>query len=286
MEKALLVDTSNMVYRMFSRAEKNGFNPLSCFKTEVFRILDMHDAYRHIFAIDCKRGKTWRNKLYENYKANRQSPSSELSYYREKMVEWVKNEFEYYEKDEEEADDIIGTITNHVDSSLIVSNDGDYQQLLSNKVNILCPNRSGFYDYISETDFKKKNNLNPIQLIDLKALMGDTSDNYKGCPRVGEKMASILVAKYNTIEEIYEKIDEIVEVKDKIKQALKDNKDYVLLCKVLATIKQDIDLVLADSKKKYTKTVSDCPINLQQDTYDNLSEVTESSTCDLVELPF
>lgn len=286
MENALLVDTSNMVYRMFSRAEKNGMNPLTCFKTEIYKVLDIHASLRHIFAIDCKRGKTWRNKIYENYKANRQSPSSELSYYREKMVEWVKEQFEFYEKEEEEADDIIGTITNHVNNSLIVSNDGDYQQLLSKKVNIYCPNRLGYYDFITEEDFRKKTELAPIQLIDLKALMGDTSDNYKGCPRIGEKIATVLIKKYESIENIYEKIDELEDVKDKIKQALKDNKDYVLLCKVLATIKQNIDLVLSSEKKIYTKNTGNFSFNIQPNTYDNLSKITIPSTFDPIALPF
>jgi 5'-3' exonuclease len=115
---------------MFSRSEKNGLNPLDCFQQETIKLTNLYPNDRHIFAIDCKRGETWRTTLLPEYKGNRPSPSPELLYFRDKMVGWIKSEFEFYYVPTQEADDIIGTITTKVEKSLIVSNDGDYQQLL------------------------------------------------------------------------------------------------------------------------------------------------------------
>lgn len=287
MKKTLLFDTSNLIYRMFARAEKNNLDPLKSFKTEIESILNIYSAFDSIFAIDCKRGKSWRNSLLKEYKANRTAPTPELLYYRDKMIEYVKITYETYAFDGEEADDIIGTITNYIPYSLIVSNDADYQQLLENKkVEILCPNRSGTYDLVTEEDFKRKYNLNPIQLIDLKALKGDTSDNYKGCPGVGDKNAQSLIQKYNSIEGIYENIETLEGVKDKIKNSLKENKEYVHLCKTLATIKQNIPLDFIYKEKDNNLDIIENPLFNDLEHQTTESEKITSNLSGFSDIPF
>lgn len=286
MQNGILFDTSNLIYRMFARAEANRLDPLDTFQEEAEYLMHLfREKYRPIFALDCKRGNTWRNKLLPVYKANRSAPSPELLYYRDKMVEWVKNQYEYYEKEEEEADDIIGTITQILSGkSLIVSNDADYQQLLMNdRVEILCPTRKGTYDRITEETFKETHKLAPIQLIDLKALKGDTSDNYKGCPGIGDKKAKALIDTYKNIEGIYNNIEEI---QGKIQKDLKENKDYVYLCKVLATIKQDVDITLHNAKEVIDFGINSLSTDINSTDRPVEAEEPPHITFDAFEIPF
>ena len=287
MTKTLLIDTSNLVYRMIARAEKNKLDPLASFKAEIESLLNIYSSFNSIFAIDCKRGDSWRRKLLKDYKANRSAPDPELMYYREKMIEYVQNEYKTYAFEGEEADDIIGTITTLLPYSLIVSNDGDYQQLLKqDKIEILCPTRSGTYNLMDEMSFREKHNLAPMQLIDIKALKGDTSDNFKGCPGVGEKAALSLIQKYNSIEEIYQNIENLEGVKERIKNLLKENKEYVYLCKILATIKQDIPLDFIYPEKVSNNSISeDFMDNEPSNQITKTKEITDSIS-GFANLPF
>lgn len=162
-----------------------------------------------------------------------------------------------YEVDGFEADDVLGTIAEKVthdekddrDTVFIVTGDRDLMQLVHSHVHVLAPYK-GISEVMvmDEEKVREKFGVNPIQIIDLKALQGDSSDNYPGVAGIGPKTAVNLVKEYGSVDSIYEHIDEIGVKNPKLAQKLIDGHDQAKLAQTLATIKTDVPFVFEYDK--------------------------------------
>lgn len=268
MKKIILVDGNNLLFRSYyataytGNLMKNskGFptNALFGFTHMINKILHEEKPTHIIVAFD--KGKTFRHEKYADYKGGRGETPDEL-----KMQFPVAKELltymgiKYYEIDNYEADDIIGTFAKFCDDEdefigTIVSSDKDLLQLISSDVDIKLLKQKDYIRY-NEESFKRAYGIEPIRIVDLKALMGDSSDNIPGVKGIGEKTALKLLQKYGSLDNIYENIDSI---KGAARQKLIDDKENAYKSFDLATIVRDVpmeininDVILKekDSKK-------------------------------------
>lgn len=253
--KLVLIDGNSILYRAFFALpllnnDKGVYtNAVYGFTTMLMRILEEEKPTHMLVAFDA--GKTtFRHKTYKEYKAGRQKTPSELSE-QFSLTRELLDAFQipHYELDLYEADDIIGTLAKEGDQKKwdvkVISGDQDLLQLVSNKVTVDLTKRG-----ISEVDsytpdfMKEKMEISPDQVIDLKALMGDSSDNIPGVPGVGIKTATKLLKEYKTLDAIYDNIDKLGG--KKLKENLVTYKEDAYTSKDLVTIKRDtpIDLSL------------------------------------------
>ena len=197
---------------------------------------------------------TFRTKMYQDYKGGRQKTPSELSEQLPVIREMLKDlGIKSYELKNYEADDIIGTLSKMGEKAGytvdIVTGDRDLTQLASDKTTVLITkNGVGDTEAYTPEHMKEVNGVTPTEFIDMKALMGDNSDNYPGVTKVGPKTASRLIQKYGSVEKLYEHVDEMK--KSKLKENLINDKDKAFLAKKLATIDRDspVEVTLADTK--------------------------------------
>ena len=252
MKKIILVDGNNLLFRSYyataytGNLMKNskGFptNALFGFTHMINKILHEEKPTHIIVAFD--KGKTFRHEKYADYKGGRGETPDEL-----KMQFPVAKELltymgiKYYEIDNYEADDIIGTFAKFCDDEdefigTIVSSDKDLLQLISSDVDIKLLKQKDYIRY-KEESFKRAYGIEPIGIIDLKALMGDSSDNIPGVKGIGEKTALKLLQKYGSLDSIYENIDSI---KGAAKQKLIDDKENAYKSFDLATIVRDVPM--------------------------------------------
>ncbi len=263
MKKVILVDGNNLLFRSFYATSYSGVimknskgfptNGLYGFINMMNKIIDEEKPEFILVAFD--KGKTFRHEKYDSYKAGRREVPEEL-----KLQFPVAKEvldalgIKYFEIDNFEADDIIGTLASIVDSkddfvATIVSSDKDLLQLISDKCQVKLLKQS---DYIrmDKDEFKKRyGGIDPINMIDLKALMGDSSDNIPGVRGIGEKTAVKLLSEYKTLDNLYDNIDNI---KGATKKKLIDDKDSAYMSYDLATIYREVplDFTLEDLKYK------------------------------------
>lgn len=201
--------------------------------------------------------KTFRTDLYSGYKANRPAPPEELV----PQFDLVKEVVEAFNipnigKENYEADDCIGTLSQTYAAEnevIILTGDRDMLQLVDKGVTVaIMLKGQGNYDIFDHTNFFNKQGITPKQIIDLKALMGDSADNYPGVKGIGEKTALKLLREYGTIEHILLHIDELPKG---IKTKLKTNLDMLHLSRELAQIYCEVPVgfTLADAKWQYDK---------------------------------
>ncbi len=189
---------------------------------------------------------TFRDELFEEYKANRSPMPEDLAAGLPRIKEIVDAVgVTMIEEGGVEADDVIGTLARQAaeegSRAVIVSPDKDFQQLLGEHISIFRPSRrnEGF-DPVTEDTFQEKYGLPPIRFIDLLALMGDASDNVPGVPGIGEKTALKLIQQYGSLENLLENAEH---VKGKrAREGLLAHRDKALLSKKLVTIKTDVPL--------------------------------------------
>lgn len=261
MKKVILVDGNNLLFRSYYATayrgtilrNSKGFptNALYGFINMLNKIISEENPSYMMIAFD--KGKTFRHEKYKGYKDGRRETPDEL-----KQQFPVAKEIAAamgipcFEIEGFEADDIIGTFAKEVDVnddfiSTIISSDKDLLQLISsdNEVKLLKTN-----DYIrmNEKTFFDTYGFSPIRMIDLKGLMGDSSDNIPGVKGIGEKGAISLIQKYDTIENLYDHIDEI---KGKTKEKLENDKESAFFSKELATIYRDVPIDTDLEKIKY-----------------------------------
>ena len=258
MEKIILVDGNNLLFRSYYATAYNGnfmknskgfpTNALFGFTNMMNKIIDEEKPTRILVAFD--KGKTFRHDKYDFYKGGRIETPDELKLQfpiAKEMLGYMG--IKYYEIDNYEADDIIGTFAKFCDEDsnyigTIISSDKDLLQLLSDQVDIKLLKQKDYIRYNPES-FKADYGIEPIRMVDLKALMGDPSDNIPGVKGVGEKTALKLLQEYETLDGIYNHIDSI---KGALKEKLINNKDSAYMSYEIATICRDtpIDINLDD----------------------------------------
>ena len=190
------------------------------------------------------KGKTFRHDKYEEYKAGRQAMPDELKLQFPKAKEVLDAMgIKHYETDNYEADDIIGTLSKRVDEedefiATIVSSDKDLLQLISDEVDVKLLKQSG-HIMMTKEEFRNTYQVDPIHMIDLKALMGDASDHIPGVKGIGEKTAINLLVKYGSLDNLYANIDSVT---GKTKDKLIEDKDNAYMSYDLATIFREVPL--------------------------------------------
>lgn len=192
-------------------------------------------------------GKTFRNDLYSEYKANRDAPPDALIKNLPRIKELAQAlAIPVIQADRYEADDVIGTLARRAEASgahaIIVSPDKDFQQLLSPRIEMMRPRRGAGFERLTEDKFREKYQIHPQNFIDMLALMGDSSDNVPGARGIGEKGAAKLVQQDQTIENILEKASTYTS--KRWRTALTENPDMVRLSKDLVTIRTDVEVEL------------------------------------------
>lgn len=262
MNKIVLVDGNNLLFRSYYATAYNGnfmknsknfpTNALFGFTNMMNKIILEEKPNYIIVAFD--KGKTFRHDKYEDYKGGRIETPDELKVQfpiAKELLTYMG--IKYYEIDNYEADDIIGTFAQYCDDEpdfigTIISSDKDLLQLISSDVDIKLLKQKDYIRYNVES-FKENYGIEPINIIDLKALMGDASDNIPGVKGIGEKTALKLLQEYKTLDNIYQHIDDI---KGKIKEKLLLDKDNAYKSYDLATIVRDVpmDITLDDIKYK------------------------------------
>ena len=245
-KRAILIDGNNLLFRSYYATAYNGnlmknskdfpTNALYGFVNMINKILNEENPEYIMVAFD--KGKNFRHDKYENYKAGRiETPNDLLKQfpYAYQILEAMgitALNLENYE-----ADDIIGTFARMADEddlydATIISSDKDLLQLISKEVNVKLLKQSG-YILMNPEVFRETYKCDPIKMIDLKALMGDSSDNIPGVKGIGEKTAINLISEYGSLEEVYNNIDNI---KGKTREKLEIDKDNAFFSKDLATI--------------------------------------------------
>ena len=247
-EKFLIIDGNSILNRAFYGirllSTKDGVytNAVYGFLNIYYMIMEKLNPKYVAVAFDVSK-PTFRHELYSEYKGGRKSMPDELR----PQLPLLKEILGYMnikiiELEGFEADDILGTIANKNDKenilTYILSGDRDTFQLISNNTTVVMPSTKGGkteYSYYDPALLNEKYGIKPYQIIDVKSLMGDSSDNIKGVAKVGEKTAYALVQKYDTIDNIYENIDTI-EVTNSVRENLKSGKDDAFLSYKLAKI--------------------------------------------------
>lgn len=264
MKKVILIDGNNLLFRSYYATAYNGnfmknsknfpTNALFGFVNMMNKIIAEEQPIYACVAFD--KGKTFRHEKYDWYKDGRIQTPVELKQQfpiAKQILELMG--IKYFEIDNYEADDIIGTLSKMVNENddfiaTIVSSDKDLLQLISPDVDVKLLKQK---DYIrmNENTFFETYGIKPINMIDLKALEGDPSDNIPGVKGVGEKTALNLLQQYETIENVYENIDNI---KGKLKEKLINDKEMAFTSKEIATIFKDVPLnfELEDIKLKHS----------------------------------
>lgn len=258
----IIIDGSSLMYRAFFAlpllTSSNGFytNAIMGFANMLGKILTEYEPDNIVVAFDKSR-KTFRTEMFEEYKGQRAKTPDELKSQFPLLREFLDAlGIAFIEKDNFEADDIIGTLAVKSASkdfeALVVTGDKDALQLIRKNVKVMLTKR-GIMDMqiFDEEAFKEKYaGLEPIKLIDIKALMGDTSDNIPGVPGIGEKTALKLLTQYQDLENLLANIDKVSG--KKLKEKLEENQDLARLSYKLATIccEVDVDFVSQDFEIK------------------------------------
>lgn len=261
MKKIVLIDGHSILNRAFygvpDLTNSAGFhtNAVYGFLNILFKIMEEEKPDYLTVAFDVK-APTFRHELYKEYKGTRRPMPEELREQVPVMKEVLKAMgIKIMEQAGLEADDILGTLAKRAEhegmSVSLVSGDRDLLQIATNQIKIRIPKTKGgkteIEDYFA-ADVEARYQVNPVQFIDLKALMGDTADNIPGVPKVGEKTATELMVKFGSLDNIYAHLEEIS--KKAIRESLETNKELAYLSKRLATINVNspIELTFEDAR--------------------------------------
>ncbi|MCP1183288.1 DNA polymerase I [Paenibacillus sp. 1781tsa1] len=250
MDKFILIDGNSIIYRAFfampplTNSKGLHTNAVYGFTTMLLRLLEEHKPTHVMVAFDA--GKiTFRHEGYQEYKGGREKTPPELSEQFPLLKELLKGlGIAQFELAGFEADDIIGTLTKRADEAgrqvLVVSGDKDMLQLASEHVHIGLT-RKGVTDIelYDPAQIKERYGLTPMQIIDLKGLMGDASDNIPGIPGVGEKTALKLLHQFGSVEDV---LNGTSELKGKMKEKIEAHAEDARMSKQLATIHREVPL--------------------------------------------
>lgn len=270
MKKIILVDGNNLLFRSYYATAYNGnfmknskgfpTNALYGFTNMINKIVSEENPTHIIVAFD--KGKTFRHEKYADYKGGRIETPDELKVQfpiAKEMLGYMG--IKYYEIDNYEADDIIGTFAKFCDEDedfigTIISSDKDLLQLISSDVDIKLLKQKDYIRYNFET-FKEEYGIDPIRIIDLKALMGDSSDNIPGVKGIGEKTALKLLQQYKSLDGIYENIDNIKgSVHDKLVVDKANAYKSYDLATIIKDVPMDIDIEDVVIKEKNVESLT------------------------------
>ena len=253
MEKLFLFDAYAIIFRSYyafiSRPTINSkhlnTSPILGFCNTLKEILDKEKPTYLGVAFD--HGKTFRHEAFPPYKAQRQETPEDIKL----SVPYIKQVLEamnipVLQADGFEADDVIGTLATEAGrqgiDTYMLTPDKDYGQLIGPNVKMFRPRHGGGYDVIGEKEVAAKYGIaSASQVVDLLALMGDASDNYPGCPGVGEKTAVKLINQFGNTEELISHTDQL---KGKMREKVEGAIDDIKMAKYLATIRTDVPIAL------------------------------------------
>ncbi len=259
MDNFVLIDGNSIMNRAFygimgskmlTTRDGKYTNAVYGFLAILFKLIEDTNPQYMAVAFDLK-APTARHKLYEGYKANRKGMPDELAEQMPLIKEILRAmNIDIVEKEGYEADDVLGTLSRYGENQglhvTILSGDRDTFQLATDNVTIRIPRTKGGK---TETDLFDRNKIlenygiEPKQLIEVKGLQGDSSDNIPGVPGIGEKTALSLIQKYGSIDNLYDKIEKNEDdLKGKQREKIKDNKELAELSKTLGTINLEVPI--------------------------------------------
>jgi DNA polymerase-1 len=254
-KRLYLLDAYALIYRSYYAFIKNprytttGLNTSAIygFTNTLIDLIEKENP-THIAVVFDPPYPTFRHEIYKEYKANREATPEDIK----KSIPFIKDiitgfNIPVIEVERYEADDVIGSLAKQAEklgfTTFMMTPDKDYGQLVSDNIFMLKPGRGG--NEMELVDSKKiceKYMIkNPVQVIDILGLMGDSSDNIPGAPGIGEKTAIKLINEFESIENLYMRIEDI---QGKNKEKLTENKELVFLSKELATIKLDVPITI------------------------------------------
>ena len=262
MGKLFLLDAYAIIFRSYYAFLKRptinskGLNtsPVLGFCNTLKEILDKEKPNYLGVAFD--KGKTFRHEAFPAYKAQRQETPEDIKLSVPIIQDILRAmNIPILIAEGFEADDVIGTLATQAGQAgvetYMLTPDKDYGQLIQKNVFMFRPRHGGGYDKIGEHDIEEKYGIpNATNVIDLLALMGDSADNYPGCPGVGEKTAAKLINQFGTTENLLAHTDEI---KGKIREKVENAKEDIKMSKFLATIRTDVPIELDLDKLKVTE---------------------------------
>lgn len=253
MSRLLLIDGHSIINRAFygvpdlTNASGLHVNAIYGFLNIMFKFIDEEEPDYLAVAFDLST-PTFRHEKFKEYKGTRKPMPEELR----EQVPIVKEVLQAMDvvtisKEGFEADDILGTLAKKAEAEgmevSLVSGDRDLLQIATDKIKICLPKTKGGKtetEYYNTEDVLKRYQVSPGGIIELKALMGDSSDNIPGVPKVGEKTATALIVEYGTVENVYANLDKIT--KKGLHDTLQENREKAELSHFLATIKIDCEL--------------------------------------------
>lgn len=262
----IIIDGSSLMYRAFFAlpllTASNGAytNAIMGFANMLGKLFTDYEPQYIAVAFDKSR-KTFRTQMYPEYKGQRAKTPDELKSQIPLLRDFLESlGIPFIEKEDFEADDIIGTLATKAARSgyetLVVTGDKDALQLIEPNLKVMLTRR-GIMDMqvFDEEAFKEKYaGLEPLKLIDIKSLMGDSSDNIPGVPGIGEKTALKLLAQFGDLENLLANIEQVSG--KKLKEKLHDNQDLARLSYKLATICRDMDLDFAPDEYKMAPSLA------------------------------
>ena len=259
MSRLVLIDGNSILNRAFygimgskmlTTLDGKYTNAVYGFLAIMFKVIDDLSPEYMAVAFDLK-APTARHKMYEGYKATRKGMPNELAEQMPILKEILElMHITIIEKEGYEADDILGTLAKKGEKEgldvTIVSGDRDTFQLATSKIVIRIPHTKmgkTEVDTFGEKEIIEKYGVKPKELIEVKGLMGDTSDNIPGIPGVGEKTALDIVKKYKSIDKLYKAVEEGTDtLKGKLRERVVENKELAILSRTLGTINTEVPL--------------------------------------------
>lgn len=261
MDRLFLLDAYALIYRSYyaflkkPRINSKGLNTSAImgFVNTLNEVITKEQPTYMAVAFD--HGKTFRHEAFPAYKAQREETPEDIR----SSVPIIKDILEAYhipvlQADGFEADDVIGTLATAAGregiETYMLTPDKDYGQLVGGNVYIYRPRHGGGYDTLGESEVTQKYGIaTTAQVIDLLALMGDSADNFPGCPGVGEKTAAKLITQFGRIDNMLAHTDEI---KGKLREKVEGAVDDIRMSRFLATIRTDVPIALDLEKMKMT----------------------------------
>ena len=245
-KKLFLLDASSYVFRAYhavsflTNSKNFPTNAIYGFVNMFNKLLKDFDP-EYIVAVFDSGSVSFRNEIYDEYKANRGEAPEDISLQFPKIIEYLEARgIKTIKMDNFEADDLIGSIAEKFKDKnkiSIISGDKDFVQLIEKNVNMI-DTMKGKVTNIKQVE--EKYGLKPKSMVDFFALVGDSIDNIPGVPGIGPKTAAPLIKKYGSIENLYENVQQVE--KERIKNLLIDYEDEAKLSKLLVTIKRDLDI--------------------------------------------